>query len=64
MIIVGMPYYDEYYDRAVGVFLLILTLIGDNDNIHKCYLKYIHIFVIGAGCLTIFGLVGTIVTVL
>ena len=25
-----MPYYDEHYDKAVGVFLLILTLIGDN----------------------------------
>ena len=35
MIFLGMPYYDEYYDRAVGVFLLILTLIGDNDNIHN-----------------------------
>ena len=25
-----MPYYDEHYDKAVGVFLLILTLIGGN----------------------------------
>ena len=26
-----MPYYDEHYDKAVGVFLLILTLIGGSD---------------------------------